>query len=204
MKGSSIASAVIGTTFFAVPYLAFSLPVVPSLIIGSAAFAAGKLVFHKEEVSEELRIKTKTKEEILNEAKELNRQITDKIELIDDSEIKNNLKEITMCVSKIVATCEKYPSKMKNLKSFFDYYLPLTVKIVSRYDEIENQGLGNKETKKFMNDTNDMVKRIKDSFIKILEKLYESDIVDIDADIKVFSQMLKAEGYDEIEIKGDK
>ena len=45
MKNSEIASALVGGTFFAVPYLALSIPIVPSLVIGACAFAAGELVF---------------------------------------------------------------------------------------------------------------------------------------------------------------
>ena len=43
MKNSEIASAIVGGTFFAVPYLALSIPIVPSLLIGACAFAAGEL-----------------------------------------------------------------------------------------------------------------------------------------------------------------
>ena len=45
MKNSEIVSAVVGGTFFAVPYLALGVSVLPSLAIGAAAFAAGELVF---------------------------------------------------------------------------------------------------------------------------------------------------------------
>ena len=45
MKNSEVVSAVVGGTFFAVPYLALSVPLLPSLAIGAAAFAAGELVF---------------------------------------------------------------------------------------------------------------------------------------------------------------
>ena len=45
MKKEYIFSAILGGTFFAVPYLALSVPLLPSLAIGAAAFAAGELVF---------------------------------------------------------------------------------------------------------------------------------------------------------------
>ena len=47
MKNSEIASAVIGSTFFAVPYLLLALPLAPSLAIGATAFVAGELVLKK-------------------------------------------------------------------------------------------------------------------------------------------------------------
>ena len=50
MKNSEIASAVVGGAFFAVPYLALSIPIVQSLVIGACAFAAGELVFRTDVV----------------------------------------------------------------------------------------------------------------------------------------------------------
>ena len=47
MKHKDTASALVGTAFFAIPYLALSVPVLPSLAIGAAAFCAGELVFTK-------------------------------------------------------------------------------------------------------------------------------------------------------------
>ena len=38
MKNKEILSAVIGGAFFAVPYLVLSAPMVPSILIGAAAF----------------------------------------------------------------------------------------------------------------------------------------------------------------------
>ena len=48
MKNKDIISAVIGSAFFAVPYLAFSTPLAPALAIGVAAFGAGELILSKD------------------------------------------------------------------------------------------------------------------------------------------------------------
>lgn len=48
-----------------------------------------------------------------------------------------------------------------------------------------------------------MIKEANDSFKKLLDSLYQSDIVDADAEMKVFNTMLKSDGLsNEIEIKG--
>ena len=39
-----------------------------------------------------------------------------------------------------------------------------------------------------------MISNTKDAFNTILASLYEKDIMDIDADMKIFDMMLKAEG----------
>ncbi len=44
MKNKDIASAIIGGSFFAIPYLGLSITLVPSLAIGVMAYAASELV----------------------------------------------------------------------------------------------------------------------------------------------------------------
>ena len=116
MKNSEVISAVVGGTFFAVPYLALSLPILPSLAIGATAFVAGELVFHKDEI-----IPLKEADfdlyQTLEKATKQNKHIQDMIPNIDDADIKANLKEIHESVNKISKTIEKKPEKVKKLKN---------------------------------------------------------------------------------------
>ena len=142
MKNKEAISAVIGSTFFAVPYLALSIPIIPSVAIGAAAFCAGELLLDKEE-KKTLKESNNALYQTLQSAKKQNNHILEMITTIEDEEIKKNLNEINDAVNKIIKTVEKSPKKVKNIDSFFDYYLPVTVKIIDRYDEIENQNLFN-------------------------------------------------------------
>lgn len=45
MKNKEIVSAIVGSAFFAVPYIGLSVALAPSLAIGCAAFGASQLVF---------------------------------------------------------------------------------------------------------------------------------------------------------------
>ena len=82
-----------------------------------------------------------------------------------------------------------------------NYYLPVTIKILSRYDDIENQKLNTKESEKFMKSVLDMTEKIKDAFNEQLNNMYQSEMIDTDAEIKVFEGMLKSDGFlDEINL----
>ena len=85
MKNSSIISAILGSAFFAVPYLGLSLGVVPSLAIGVTAFGASELIFHKSQ--KELKGEEKNLYEKLTEAKETNSQIEKMIPKIESTEL---------------------------------------------------------------------------------------------------------------------
>lgn len=49
IKYKEAVSAVVGSAFFAIPYLALSLPLFPSTLIGTGAFIAGELLLSSDE-----------------------------------------------------------------------------------------------------------------------------------------------------------
>ena len=195
MKNSSIVSAIIGGTFFAVPYLALSVSLLPSLAIGACAYGAGELLLHNKK-NEEITDKTRSIYDTLNEAKNKNKQILDMETKVDSPELRKNIREIGETVNKRIKTIETKPEKFKKMSNFFDYYLPVTLNILRKYDEIENQRLSSEDGKKFMMQTESMVEKINNAFKNQLSNLYQTDMVDTDAEMKVFETMLKADGYD--------
>ena len=197
MKNSEVVSAVIGGSFFAIPYLALNIPIFPSLAIGTLAFTAGELVFRKGKTLKESNL---TLYETLENAKKQNKHILEMIPKIENIELRKSLNEINTTVTKIINTIEKNPEKKKKLKNFFDYYLPVTVKLVDRYDEIENQRINSKEEKSFNLTTEKTIKEINDVFKQFLNILYQSDMNDTDVEIKVLNSMLKADGLSKNEL----
>ena len=165
------------------------------MAIGAGAFCAGELVFRvakKEFPNAKLSVY-----EVLKDAKAKNDQIARLIPQIEDADLIKMLKEIKETVGKIITTVEKKPEKYKNMTNFFNYYLPVTINIIHRYDEIENQKLSSAESKKFMESTKSMIAKINEAFKKQLSNLYQSDMIDTDAEMKVFESMLQADGYNQ-------
>lgn len=167
---------------------------IPSLLIGVTAFGAGELIFHN--TKKDLKEENKNLYDILNEAKNKNMQIEKITSKIEDAELVKEIKEINATVTNIISTVEKKPEKYKNMSNFFNYYLPVTLNILNKYDEIENQKLTTEEGKKFMDSTKNMIKKINSAFKNQLSNLYQSDMIDTDAEMKVFETMLKSDGYD--------
>ena len=202
MKNKEIISAAIGGMFFAVPYLALSLPVLPSVLIGACAFGAGELVFGDKKLT--LKDTNRSLYDILELAKRQNKHILDMIPLIEDESIQKELNEIHESVSKIINTISKNPEKSRQANNVFDYYLPITIKLVDRYDEIENQKLTSKDSKTFFQSTNKMIREINKAYKSILSSLYQSELVDMDAEMKVFDSLLKADGYRDADLLNNK
>ena len=195
MKNRNIISGVVGAGFFGAAYLALALPVAPALAVGGVAFIASELVINGNKKIQE-KVGLSFKEEIVIAKKEI-KYLKEMVDKIDDENVSKDLEEITKTSDKIINRIEENELENKTANKFMDYYLPVCVKIVGRYDEIENQSLTSKDSKEFMNNTAKILKATNKGFKRILNSLYQSDIVDADAEMKVLNTMLTADGFDE-------
>ena len=200
LKKNYIYSAILGGAFFAVPYVALGIELLPSLAISAAAYGAGTLIF-KDKNKIDLSIDKKNLYDILKEAKEETLQISDISKQIEDKEVVQNIEQICDISNKIIDTLSKNPNKLGQARNFLNYYLPVTIKILTRYDEIENQRLNTTESKEFMESVKKMTEKIKNAFNEQLNNMYQTEMIDTDAEIKVFESMLKSDGFlDDINI----
>ena len=139
MKNKEIVSAIVGSTFFAVPYLGLSFALAPALAIGCAAFGASELVLSSVKVKETLKDTDRDLYSKINRAKKQNKEILALIPKVESIDTRKNLSEIHEVVNKIISTIETKHKKAKKINNFFEYYLPVLIKIVNKYDEVENQ-----------------------------------------------------------------
>ena len=204
MKNGPIYSAILGAATTAICIgLEFSL--FPAIVVGVIAYGAGNMIFStgKEDSLEEM---TKTMtftsegvtesklESVLTKATKDNAQIYFMINRIDDPNVVRRIRSLHDIVAKIIAAVKKSPKKLKQAEKFFSYYLPTTVNFLHKYDEIENQEIGTEEMKAFMNKTEKMLEKIEVAFKSQLNNLYKADMMDTDAEMKLFDTMLKSDG----------
>ncbi len=195
MKNKDIISSVVGAGFFAVGYLGLSMALAPALAIGAASFVASELVINgNKKIQEKLE---PTFKERIKVSKDQIAYLKDMTRKINDENVVKDLESITETAEKIINRIDSNELKNKRATKFMDYYLPVCVKIVGRYDEIEDQSLTSKDSKEFMDNTGKILKATNKAFKKILNSLYQSDIIDADAEMKVFNTMLTADGFDE-------
>ena len=199
MKNKNIIASVVGAGFFAVGYLGLAVGLAPAIAIGGAAFVASELVISGNKKIQEV-IEPTFKEKVTIAKRQIT-YLKDMIPKINDEEMQNDLKEITASSNKIINRIEENTLKNKTATKFMDYYLPVCVKIVSRYDEIEDQSLTSRDSKEFMKNTGKILKATNKAFKKILNSLYQNEIIDADAEMKVFNTMLTADGFDETIMK---
>jgi len=192
----NIISSFVGAGFFAAGYLGLSLALPPALALGAASFVATELIVNGNKKRNEEKKELTFKEQI-DISRRNNKHIKEMIDKVEDTTVQSDLDSINKSTTKIIDFIEKNKLENKTSNKFFEYYLPVCVKIVDRYDEIENQKLTSHDSKKFMEDSKRIIKDTDKAFKKILNSLYQSDIVNAEVEMKVFNSILKADGYDE-------
>ena len=205
MKNGPICSAVLGaaTTMIC---LGLEFALLPAVVVGVVAYAAGNMIFSTGNTNNGLEEMTNTMkftsdgvnegklENVLAKAARENAQIYFMINKIDDPNVVRRIRSLHEIVAKIIAAVKKAPNKLKQAEKFFSYYLPTTVNFLNKYDEIENQQIGTEEMQDFMDKTEKMLEKIEIAFKSQLNNLYKSDMMDTDAEMKVFDTMLKSDG----------
>ena len=195
MKASYIISIIIAIIAFCGLYLGLDLNVIFSIFISLGSYYALTLIFNRNEVLQErIDLERLEYEQLTAQASNTIKQIKGLEGKIENSGIQSNISQICETSDKILLSLKEKPKKMKQVRKFVDYYLPFTLKILDQYDRVENQSLTSQESIDFMERVERMLDRVKLACEAQLNNMYDLDIIDTNADIKVFETMLKTDG----------
>jgi hypothetical protein len=119
------------------------------------------------------------------------RQINDAIANPELSEKIYRIEELT---AKIFRLLDERPEKSGELRSFMNYYLPQTLKILESYAKLEAQGVDGDNIQEAKQKIESMMDKLVDGYETQLDKLFADDVLDISADLKVMESMLEKDG----------
>ena len=195
MKKKYIFSGLIGGGFFAASYLLLNIGLAPSLITSVVALGASSLIFKSDYDLDDLGIdNAKEYLELLQESEKNVTKLKQMKDKIQNTDIRGKIININKTTDKIIKVLHKKPDKISSASKFLNYYLPVTIKILERYDEIEEQKLNSSSSRDFENKVNQMISNIEIAFDNQLNNLYNEEFIDTNAEIKVFEAMLKSDG----------
>lgn len=124
---------------------------------------------------------------VLNEIRRLN-------EDIEDETMSRKIDRIGEITGKIFAFQKQHPNRAGQLRSFLNYYLPTTLKILKAYARMEEQGIEGENIRSAKERIEGMMDKVVDGFEKQLDKLFQDDAMDIATDVQVLEQMLEKDG----------
>ena len=113
---------------------------------------------------------------------------------IKDPDVQNKIDQIMDITEKISEDAIEDPSDIPQIKKFFRYYLPTTIKLLNAYDRMSSQGIEGENIDKSISNINEMLDVAITAYKKRLDSLFENQALDIETDIDVMNQMLEREG----------
>lgn len=111
------------------------------------------------------------------------------------------LEKLQNIVSQILNYVEKNPKKLQEVNKFINHYLPITIKLVNSYKELNNQPVQGENIKNAKNEIEKSIDIINSAFENLLDDLFEDIALDISTDISVLKTLFTQEGLTENEFK---
>lgn len=130
---------------------------------------------------------------------------------IADEELSRKIDRLEQISGMIFKEVEEHPEKRSRIRTFFDYYLPTTQKLLDAYADFEETGVEGEHLRQAKERIEQTMDAIVEGFEHQLDQLYSSDAMDVVSDIKVMETMLgrdiasaaKDFGYDQAKDDSD-
>ena len=113
---------------------------------------------------------------------------------IPDERMSAQIDLIERLTTQIFGCVRQHPEKLSQIRQFLNYYLPTTIKLMEQYVTLQNQSVKTENITEGMQKIEDLLDKVIVAFQRQLDALFEADVVDITADIRVMEQMMASEG----------
>ncbi|MFR3557120.1 MAG: 5-bromo-4-chloroindolyl phosphate hydrolysis family protein [Paraclostridium sordellii] len=144
----------------------------------------------KNEVESTIKIGRNYIEQIKNIRNELSKE-----------EIAVKLDKLGNISNQILIQVEKNPNKIQEVNKFINHYLPITIKLINSYKDINNQLVQGENIENAKIEIEKSIDLINSAFENLLDDLFEDVVLDISTDISVLKTLFKQEGLAEDDFK---
>lgn len=116
-------------------------------------------------------------------------------------EIAVKLDKLGNIATQILSQVEKNPNKIQEVNKFINHYLPITIKLINSYKDINNQVVQGENIENAKNEIEKSIDLINSAFENLLDDLFEDVVLDVSTDISVLKTLFKQEGLVEDDFK---
>ncbi|MBO6052163.1 MAG: 5-bromo-4-chloroindolyl phosphate hydrolysis family protein [Clostridia bacterium] len=124
---------------------------------------------------------------ILAEIRRLNNQI-------EDGPVSERIERIEGHTRHIFDYVTEHPEAMPQIRTFMNYYLPTTLKLLESYSRIERVGVAGENMKKSKENIESILDLLVVGFEQQIDQLFRNESIDITADISVLETMMQKDG----------
>lgn len=138
-------------------------------------------------------------QEVLNKGNEFIRQIRRCNDAIPGQEISDKISRMETLVRKIFDRVQTHPEVVSELKKLMDYYLPMTIKLLNAYADMDAQPIQGENIQASKREIEATLDTLNSAFEKLLDSIFKATALDVSSDITVLQTLLAQEGLTEDE-----
>ena len=116
---------------------------------------------------------------------------------IPGEEISDKISRIELLIQRIFNRAETHTEIITDLKKLMDYYLPMTVKLLNAYADMDAQPIQGETIENSKREIEATLDTLNAAFEKLLDDLFEDTALDVSSDISVLNTLLAQEGLTE-------
>ena len=119
---------------------------------------------------------------------------------IPGEEISGKISRMELIVRRIFERAQAHPEIVPDLKKLMDYYLPMTVKLLNAYAEMDAQPVQGDNIRAAKKEIEDTLDTLNLAFEKLLDSVFQDTAMDVSSDISVLNTLLAQEGLTDDEL----
>lgn len=139
-------------------------------------------------------------QEVLDRGNAFIRDIRACNDAIPGQEISDKISHMEMLVRKIFDRAEAHPEVVPELKKLMDYYLPMTVKLLKAYADMDAQPIQGENIQNSKQEIEATLDTLNAAFEKLLDSIFKATALDVSSDITVLNTLLAQEGLTDDEL----
>ena len=133
-------------------------------------------------------------QEVLDRGNAYLREIRRCNDEIPGEEISAKISRMEAIVQRIFERAEAHPEIIPDLKKLMDYYLPMTVKLLNAYADMDRQPIQGETIRSSKQEIDATLDTLNLAFEKLLDSVFQDTAMDVSSDISVLQTLLAQEG----------
>lgn len=132
--------------------------------------------------------------EILRKGNEYIKSIRESNDAIPGELISEKIYRMELLVRRIFQQTEAHPENAQDLDRLMEYYLPMTIKLLKAYEELDGQPVQGENIVSSKREIENTLDTLNAAYEKILDNLFKDTAWDVSSDISVLQTLLAQEG----------
>ena len=140
-------------------------------------------------------------QEVLDRGNAYLEKIRQSNDAIPGHEVSEKISRMELIVQKIFERATEHPEIIPDLKRLMDYYLPMTIKLLNAYEDMDSQPVQGENISNSKREIEAALDTLNQAFEKLFDSIFQDTAWDVSSDISVLHTMLAQEGLTEDEFE---